>query len=315
MNKRLPNTGKNFAKQIADLLTVQLLGPLIPIILKEAAEEYLAYVKLNKAYKTYIGVRTFINHLFKYFSQLRKLETIKQKDIQVFLSSLRKNAPLAVENYYRIGRTFFNWLIKQNYLRQNPFIGIELPKRQIKKPAFFCLQEAQLIWNKLEEMGKVIIKNIMIVAFFTGMRFGELTNLKWRSINLKERLIIVGETFVTKTKRTRVIPMNDVVYNLLNDLKSKLSNNKKIDDEYVFSKKNKKKLTVDWVSKSFKKAVRELGMDDSIHLYSTRHSAASHLVSKGSNIFAIKEILGHQSILTTQIYTHLNIDDLRKAIE
>ena len=274
MQNKFPNTDKNFAKQIVTLLTEQLLGPIILIVLKDAVEEYLAYLKINKAHKTFIGAQTFINHLLKYFSPLRKVETIKQKDVQSFLFSLRKNAPLAIANYHRIGKTFFNWLIKQNYLRHNPFVGIEIPRRQQVKPAFYSLQVAQLIWNKLEEMGKVIIKNIIIVAFFTGMRFGELTNLKWRSINLKERLIIVGETFVTKTKRTRVIPMNDVVYNLLNDLKSKLGNNKKIDDEYVFSKKNKKKLTVDWISKSFKKAVRELGMDESIHLYSTRHSAA-----------------------------------------
>lgn len=316
MNNKQPNTDNNLAKQIVDMLSAQLLGQIISITISDAAKEYLAFVKLNKAHKTYIGLNTFINHLLKFFSPLRKVETIRQKDIQSFLYGLRKNAPLAVENYFRIGRTFFNWLIKQNYIRSNPFIGIELPKRQQVNPAFYTLNEANIIWSKLEDMGKIAIRNIVFVGFFTGMRYGELTNLRWRNINFNDKIIIVGDSsFTTKTKRTRVIPMNAEVFNLLNSLKSKSINNKQNENEYVFTKNNKQKLTVDWVSKSFKKAVRELGMDESIHLYSTRHSAASHLVSKGANPYAVKDIMGHQNFLTTQRYIHLNLEDLRKAIE
>ena len=309
------NTDSNFAKQIAEMLAAQLLGPIISISLQEATDEYLSYLKINKSLKTFLGAKTFIKHLFNYFAPIKKLETVRQKEIQSFLFSLRKNAPKGVYNYRRIGHAFFNWLIKQNYIRQNPFGGIELPKKQKSNPAFYNLNQAQLIWDKLDELGKSLIRDILIVAFYTGMRFGELTSLKWKSINLHERLIIVGETFITKTKNTRVIPMNNIVFNLLSEMKSKSDKHANFLNEYVFVKNNRKKITVDWVSKSFKKAVRELGMDESLHLYSTRHSAASFLVSKGANIYAIKEILGHQSILTTQIYTHIGIEDLRKAID
>jgi integrase/recombinase XerD len=84
--------------------------------------------------------------------------------------------------------------------------------------------------------------------------------------------------------------------------------------KYVFCKENGERFTGDYVSKTFKQACKDAGMDNAIHFHSLRHSFASNLVQKGVNLYTIKELLGHSSIATTEIYSHLNMDSLKDAI-
>jgi integrase/recombinase XerD len=84
--------------------------------------------------------------------------------------------------------------------------------------------------------------------------------------------------------------------------------------KYLFSKKNGKPYTVDYLSKKFKEAVRDLGLDDRLHLHSVRHSAATRWVQNGTNIFAVQKLLGHAQISTTQVYMHSNVEYLRKEL-
>ena len=94
-----------------------------------------------------------------------------------------------------------------------------------------------------------------------------------------------------------------VVYHLCNDSSG-----------YVFCKENGKKYTGDYFSKSFKRASKEAGMDKAIHFHTLRHSFASNLVQQGVSLYVIKELLGHSSVSTTEIYSHLNIASLKEAI-
>ena len=79
--------------------------------------------------------------------------------------------------------------------------------------------------------------------------------------------------------------------------------------------KNGVKLSVDYVSKQFKKALRSTELDENIHLHSLRHSFASNLMKEGANIFYVSKLLGHSKVSTTEIYSHVRTDDLRKSIE
>ncbi|NCS90569.1 MAG: tyrosine-type recombinase/integrase [Ignavibacteria bacterium] len=84
---------------------------------------------------------------------------------------------------------------------------------------------------------------------------------------------------------------------------------------YVFAKSNGEPFTGDYFSKRFKRACKSAGIDKSIHFHSLRHSFASNFAQKGINLYTIKELLGHSSITTTEIYSHLNMDSLKEAIE
>jgi len=137
------------------------------------------------------------------------------------------------------------------------------------------------------------------------MRLGELLNMKWNWIDFKQNIITVqcSATFTTKSKKERIIPISPI-------LRSQLSNQlpKVIDLEkntFVFARINGIKLNVDFVSKQFKKSVRAAGLDDKIHFHTLRHSFASLLVQRSVSLYVVKELLGHESLTTTQIYAHL----------
>jgi site-specific recombinase XerD len=112
--------------------------------------------------------------------------------------------------------------------------------------------------------------------------------------------------FTTKSKKERVIPISNVVYDLLSRMDKKCN--------YIFSK-NLVKLNDDLVSKSFKNCVKENPtLNQKIHFHTLRHSFASNLAQRGVNLYVIQKLLGHSSITTTQIYSHLRTEDLVQAI-
>jgi site-specific recombinase XerD len=132
-------------------------------------------------------------------------------------------------------------------------------------------------------------------------------------VNLKEKFIQIGsENFTTKSRRIRKVPLSIRAIEILESLKPKIF---KLDQRnFVFCKSNGFPYSPDCISKGFKKLIRLGGLDDEFHFHSLRHSFASNLISKGVPIFHVSQLLGHSNISTTQIYSHSNLDDLRKAI-
>jgi integrase len=201
-------------------------------------------------------------------------------------------------------KAVFNRAIDWGYIEKNPFKGIKLSIPE-NNPVFINKKELELITSK--ETNRILVL-LYRFAFYSGMRLSEITNLEWESdVNTKAKLIYVKnkETFTTKSKRERVIPISKSLKKILKTVKSK--------EGIVFSN-NGKVFAPDYVSKSFKKAVKVAGLNDKIHFHTLRHSFASNLVQSGINLFLVKKLLGHQSIKTTEAYSHLRREDLVKAI-
>jgi site-specific recombinase XerD len=151
------------------------------------------------------------------------------------------------------------------------------------------------------------------------MRLDEIVNLKWKNIDLENRVITVGDdNFTTKGRNQRFIPINEALTSILSqrERKRKIFTINHTDDnrDFVFCKVNGEKFTGNYFSRKFKKACIAAGLDSAIHFHSLRHSFASNLVQKGVPLYTIKELLGHSSISTTEIYSHLNMETLREAI-
>ena len=152
---------------------------------------------------------------------------------------------------------------------------------------------------------------LIFCAFRTGMRLGELANLRWESVDLIQKKIKVQiyDDFITKNRRERILPINK---NIITDLRL-LSKTRK--SEYVFSNDNNYKYNSSYISHKFKKIVRQIGLPERIRFHTLRHSFASNLVQKGANLYAVKELLGHENISTTQIYAHLDSKTLENTVE
>jgi integrase len=148
------------------------------------------------------------------------------------------------------------------------------------------------------------LEPMVLLLLSTGMRFGESTHLRFRDVNLKDRLITVtGAT--SKTGRTRVIPMNPEAHRILSAFEGNPG-------DYVFPGEGGNRLT------SIKKPWRALRKEASLigfRLHDLRHTFASRVKRGGADLYTVQKLLGHSSPLMTQRYAHLQPDDLRKAVE
>jgi len=305
---------------LAEKLIEKLTGRLNDITLQIFIDEYLSFVKRNRAAKTYEGVRLVCKHLLRYFSPLRKIDTIKLKDAEGFLDSLKENAPKAIYNYLRVVRAMWNKGIQWNYLRENPYAKIILQKRQNQKPVYVTEQQLEEIVKHIESE---IVRDAVVFAFYTGCRLGELVNLTWEDVNIKEGLLTIGsENFQTKSRKQRVVPMHPKVKEILMaKVKCKMSNegdqtivNLPTKNHYVFGKTNCCKYTGDYFSRRFKRACRKAGIDEAIHFHCLRHGAATRMIINGAPVPSVQRIMGHSNIQTTMIYTHPDLESLRDAV-
>ena len=166
----------------------------------------------------------------------------------------------------------------------------------------------------LDKTKTVMLKDLFTTAFYTGMRLGEIVNLVWDCVDFKRNIIIVKNIngFTTKNKKERIIPMNSIMETFMMNRFTKVNNVN--NNNYIFSRVIGIKLNEDYVSKNFKRAVRATGLNNNIHFHTLRHSFASRLAQKGVSLFVIKELLGHEDIKTTQIYSHLQTENLTEAI-
>ena len=120
-----------------------------------------------------------------------------------------------------------------------------------------------------------------------------------------------SDDFQTKSKKERIVPMSDKVRSILfRRFNSALHNS----DEVVFYNRKEKMLYQEAISKQFKKIIRKSNLSDKIHFHTLRHSFASLLAQKGVSLYIIKELLGHEDLSTTQIYSHLQKQNLMDAV-
>ncbi len=222
--------------------------------------------------------------------------------MEKFLLNVFSKSKYAANLYCRTLKAAMNKAITWNYISKNPFKGIKLPKIPKKYPTFILEKELNIIIDSIKERD---IKDVITLAFFTGMRLSEIINLCWSAVDLKSGIITVqnNETFTTKSKRERIIPMHERVRLVL------CNRPRRDSDRYVFAKCGILYLQ-EFISKKFKKSLLQAGLSNELHFHSLRHSFASNLVQKGISLYVVKELLGHESINTTQIYSHLQNESL-----
>jgi integrase/recombinase XerD len=281
------------------------------ILLSELIQKYKDHLSANFS-KKYLATVTI--HLRRFLERIGDIDIrdLRMNDIELFLSGIAGESKVKSKKYYVSLNSLFNKAVQWEYLSTNPAAKIIPPKIPKNNPLFIDEAELQQIISKESNQD---LKHIYLVLFHTGMRLGELVNLKWNQVSFNEKLIRLTNTgdFTTKGKKERIIPINENLIKVFTEIYPKVIDINQLN--YVFNK-NGMKYSGDYISKSFKKII--LGcknIDHSIHLHSLRHSFATYLVKKGVSLYVIKELLGHQEYKTTQIYSHLTVDSLRDAVK
>ncbi len=280
------------------------------IILSKFSNEYVEYIKATKS-KSYLSSVNLSFKMLLDFTGDIFLNRIDVRTLDKFIISTFSRTQRGASLYYRTLKAAFNKAISWNYLSENPLKKIKMPKIAKSFPVFISLPEFQIILNFTKAE---YLRNLFTTAFYTGMRLGELLNMRWDWIDFEQNIIKVkcSESFSTKSKKERIIPICSSLRILLTNQFPKIINLDK--NNFVFTRITGIKLNEDFVSKQFKKVVRAAGLNDKVHFHTLRHSFASMLVQRGVSLYVVKELLGHEDLSTTQIYSHLQQENLMNAV-
>jgi len=284
------------------------------VTLRVFCDEYKSLIKQTRTLNYFRSVETALNHLTEYFGLQKPINSLSHKDIEQFVTHLQQHVKKGYRVYYRTLKAAFNKAVDWQYVDVNHFVKIKLPKKQKLNPLFITEEQLSQILNQIDVE---VVRNVVVFGYYTGLRLSEIVNLKWKNVDLNNNVIIVGdEVFETKGKNQRYVPICDEVSGVLESRTPScvlpLEKGEKV--SYVFCKENGERYTGDYFSKRFKQACRDAGLNQAYHFHSLRHSFASNLAQQGVSLYVIKELLGHSSISTTEIYSHLNIESLRDAV-
>ena len=212
-------------------------------------------------------------------------------------------------------KSFFNYLIFEGYIKKSPISDIESPKLEKNLPEVLTELEIEKLIKSFDIKENFGQRNrtIIEVLYGTGIRVSELVNLKLSNIFFKENIIkIVG-----KGNKERFVPLGDIASNEIRKY-LKIRDNLMIDSKFsdiVFLNRYGRGLTRSMIFKIISDSYKRIGLNKKISPHTLRHSFATHLLKNGADLRTIQLILGHESITTTEIYTHLDTNHLDEVLK
>lgn len=275
--------------------------------MSDLRDEYIEYSKSVHSPKTHKDIKFAFSEFIRIIGDLQ-LVKVDIKSIEKFLSIRKEQSSIwAACRHYTILASALERAKAWNYIQDNPFRQVKKPKPPEILPAYFSKEDIGTLLNSIDNPD---IKELTLFGLFSGMRLGEILQLKWIDVDLDRKVIFVknSDTFRTKSGKIRVIPMNEELYRMLS-LKRQSGHHA----DFVFHK-NGKPYRDEYVSKTFKKHVRRSGINDRLHFHSLRHTFATWLVQQGTSLYEIQKLLGHQDIKTSMIYSHLQPETLHNTV-
>ena len=277
------------------------------VLLQSFIGDYLVYAEGSYAKKSVALCRMSLNNLLAFLGNSPLASITPQCFDNYKVERLKHVSPVSVNVELRTIRSAFNTAVRWGAMQSNPFAKQKLASVPEASPIFFSKEDFQILISKIKEGW---LKEIVVFATLTGLRRGEIVNLRWSDVDLQRMTVVVqsSPTFKTKNGKKRTLPLNDTAAYILQSKANKTVS------ELVFTL-NDKLIYADWISHKFKYYVVECKFREKrLHFHSLRHTFASWLVQDGVSIYAVKELLGHSDVKTTQVYSHLQPEQLHSTV-
>ena len=292
------------------------------------AEYTKKWTEISRGYRTHMRLEKHLsdNTIESY---MRDLAQFAHYILRMYDVPPKKVEPEMISNYmsrlYELGRekssqaralsgikSFFNYLLLEEIIDSSPAELIEAPKSSRPLPDTLSTEEIDRLIGSIEDSTTKGLRDraILEVLYSCGLRVSELCDLKLGDLFFGEGYIRV----IGKGDKQRLVPMSSIARSriqLYMDVRSK----ERRKEEILFLNNRGKKLTRVMIFTIIKQAAQRAGIDKKISPHTFRHSFATHLLEGGANIRQVQELLGHENILTTEIYTHLDDSHLRKTLE
>jgi len=225
-------------------------------------------------------------------------EIISEEDVKYYLAeNLSNNAASSIIQFLAAIRYSYQTIFKKDIT-----LGIRRPKKEKKIPIILTKEEVSKLFQVLTNKKSKLMVSLLYAC---GLRVSELSNLRTKDLFFDEK---VGYVKQAKGRKDRMFNIPDFLFQ---DLKDQVEKQKANSQEHLFSG-NKGKLSSRNFQKIVEKATIRAGIQKEVHCHTLRHSFATHLLEQGTDIRKIQELLGHANLSTTQIYTHISSEELKK---
>ncbi|RKY39136.1 MAG: tyrosine recombinase XerC [Candidatus Omnitrophota bacterium] len=270
--------------------------------------KFLSYLEAEKnaSPHTLRNYHIDLKEFYRFVQRRYSLSTITPFVIREWLVCLSKknysNATIARK--LACLRSFFKYMKQINRCVLNPMVGICNPRQEKKLPAFLSVDEVlQLITAPLSEKDKLIAVRdyaILMLLYVSGMRVGEMVELNREDVDLLSAYVQIKKA---KGKRFRLVPINKKTSEAIREYLLKRG---EVKEKKLFLSKRGHPLCARDIQRIVDKYIRKIGIQKKVSPHSLRHSFATHLLDRGAELKDVQELLGHKSIATTQIYTHIS---------
>jgi integrase/recombinase XerC len=286
--------------------------------MRKYIERFLNYLKINKGYSdnTTLNYEVDILEFNEYIIEYKiNFKTLNYQEIKPYLLKLHnmKYKRSTISRKLSSLRSFYKYLTKENVVYDNPFILVSLPKKEKKLPSFLYYNELDDILHIPDISTPLGLRNRLILEllYATGIRVSELVKIRIKDIDTNQKSIRING----KGNKDRDVLYGDYCKDILNiylnDGYLRLLNNKKCD--YLILNNRGNSITERAIRYIIDKIIDDSAIKKHVTPHTIRHTFATHLLDNGADLLTVQELLGHESLSTTQIYTHITNERLRSV--
>jgi integrase/recombinase XerC len=293
--------------------------------MNKAEQQYLDYLTFERGYsmKTIDSYRRDLDKFFVFLNANSvTFDEVRKPLLRTWLASELGNGISARSCQRRMSalRGFYAFCVKRRYVSLNPAAMVHAPKKPVRYPKALTLEEVEKLFGANAERTdplKVRDQAILELLYASGMRASELVNLTYRQIDYRSRMIRV----FGKGRKERLVPFSETAkvameYYFKNQRDSLLAKRKSpVPVDAFFVSNHGRKLTVRDLEYILNEVQRKTGIYYGLHPHELRHTFATHLLEGGADLRLIQELLGHASLNTTQIYTHVTTKAMKAEYE
>ena len=274
--------------------------------------DYLEYLRVNRNYSDYT-ILNYESDIIEYFVFLNRegldYLDINYQDLRGLLEQYQTNKYKSTSIRRKISslKGFYKYLVRNGKININPFIYVTLPKKEKKLPKFLNINEMDELFIPVDFNDFLSIRNRLIIEllYATGIRVSELVSIKLNDIS-NDSIRITG-----KGDKERIVFFNDVCKKYLD--KYLIKRNEICKCDYLIINHNGTKITTRMIRIIINDLIKQTSIMKHVSPHVIRHTFATHLLNNGCDLLTVQELLGHSSISTTGIYTHVSSEHIREV--
>lgn len=282
---------------------------------------FIEYLQIEKN-SSKLTIEHYQHDIMEFFMFMREqaienFDSVKYSDIRLFLTKLyqKKFARKSVARKISSLRSFYKFMLREGYLQDNPFLLVSIPKIEKRLPGFFYEAELEELFKACDEETPLGQRNkaLLELLYATGIRVSEICQIKLNDIDMDISTVLING----KGQKQRYVPFGSFAHDAVqvyieNGRKELLSGSTNGHNE-LFLNFRGGPLTARGVRKVLKTILDKSALNGKIHPHMLRHTFATHLLNNGADMRTVQELLGHANLSSTQVYTHVTKEFLRKT--